>query len=333
MAVLAIPVLLMIGGAVSCALGYPHVMLILLGVLICAVGFYVRPRRPIVKGRFYTRDDLPELFTLLDQVAERLGGEPVTKVQFDANFNATSIECVGDRVIGIGFALWQILSPEERVALIAHEVSHQVNGDQARTGVLQMGLHSVESWHSLCSSSRIIDHEGYYLREEEAEDIIGRGILWVFATMFEQLWVVLTRLSFLDSQRAEYFADGVAARAAGREAAVQLLGKLGYMPLLERGFLEMAPNMIPSGTAYFDQLCHYAIDPSQAVRETLRDKMRDERHSVDNTHPPTLDRIGFLEDMGDEATDPIEYSSAIDAELAPFIEVEGRRQLERLEVQ
>lgn len=330
---LFVPFLLMIGGAVLCVVGFPHIMLIFFGAMIFAVGVYVRPRRPKVEGRYFTRDDLPKLFALTDQVAERLGGQPITKVQLGGDFNAHSIECEGDRVLGIGFALWQILTPDERIAIIAHEISHQVNGDQARTGVLHMGLHSVECWHSLFSSSQAVDDDLYYMREPEAEDIFGRGVMWVFATMFEQFWVLLTRLSFLDSQRAEYFADAIATRASGRDAMARALLKTGYMPLLRKGFLEMAPSMVSNGTAYFEQLCRHAISVAPKVREEMAAKISAEEHCVDSSHPPTFERIQFLGALDEADVVPIEYSSEIDDELAPFIEAEGRRMLQRLEIQ
>ncbi|WP_298260591.1 M48 family metallopeptidase [uncultured Litoreibacter sp.] len=330
---LIVPFVLMIGGVVLCVLGFPNPLLLFFGGLIVAVGFYVRPRRPTIEGQFFTRDDLPELFSLTDQIAERLGGQPITKVQFGAEFNAHSVERVGERVLGIGFALWQILSAEERVALIAHEISHQVNGDQARTGILQAGLHSVAEWHALCGSSRLVDQEGYYLRESEAEDIFGRGIMWIFAAAFSQLWVLLTRLSFLDSQRAEYFADAIATRAAGREAVIGTLRKLSYMPLLHEGYLEMAPSLLPHGTAYFDQLCRHAMTPSEQVRAELGVQMAEEAHCVDMSHPPTVERINFLENLTDPQGTPIPYRAGIDAELKPIIEMEGVKMLQMLEVQ
>ncbi|MEP3346568.1 MAG: M48 family metalloprotease [Litoreibacter sp.] len=331
--ILVIPYALMLGGLALCALNFPNLITLVLGGTVSAVGFYVRPRRHRLEGEVFTRSDLPELFALTDEISQRLGGKPVTKVQIFSDFNAFSTELQGDRVLGIGLGLWLILSPEERVALIAHEVSHQVNGDQARTGLLSMGLYSVERWYSLFEDSAIVDHEGYYLREQGIEDAIGGGLAAVVAMLVEQLWLVLKRFSFLDSQRAEYLADGIATKAAGIEAVQKLLRKLGYERLLRRAFLEMAPNLVPNGTAFFDQLCGKANSATVEVRAGLEARMAEEVHCVDMSHPPTVERIGFLAKLTKTQDAPISYREKIDAELAPFIEAEGVKMLQMLEVQ
>lgn len=331
--IVALPFVLMAAGIAIMAADFPNLLYIVLGAMSLGMGIYVRPRRWRLEGAFKGREDMPEMFALCDEITQRLGGKPITKVQLKSELNAYSIDAAGERVLGMGVALWLVLSPQERVAVIAHEVSHQVNGDQARRGVLHTGLQSLERWYFLFGNSHVVDHEGYYIREHGIEDAIGGGIMAVIATGIEWVWLLLSRLSFLDSQRAEYLADGIAARAGGIKAGQSTLRKLCYAPLLEKAAREMAPARIPSGTAYFEQLCRQLIEAAPKQRAALEASCKAEGHCVDVSHPPTFERISFLEQLSKPPEAPVAYRDGLDAEMAPYIEEIGAEMLLCLEVQ
>jgi Zn-dependent protease with chaperone function len=82
----------------------------------------VRPRLPWRIPRQspgIDREKAPNLYDLLDRCAAELGCATPSRVLIDSDFNAASL----------GMPLWTALSGPERIALLGHELGHQVNGD------------------------------------------------------------------------------------------------------------------------------------------------------------------------------------------------------------
>ncbi|MEV0381997.1 hypothetical protein [Nonomuraea sp. NPDC050643] len=53
------------------------------------------------------------------------------------------------RVVEIGYPLWLILTPQERVALLAHEMAHSSNGDGRHGLVVSSAMHSLGVLHDV----------------------------------------------------------------------------------------------------------------------------------------------------------------------------------------
>ncbi|MDG1470496.1 MAG: M48 family metallopeptidase [Ascidiaceihabitans sp.] len=113
----------------------------ILAAMLMGLAWVLVPRRPRNTEPTYGRDDLPELFELLDQVCGNLDAPQIDGVHFMTDMNAYLFEyrpLFGKmrNILGIGLAYWYTLDPAERLALIAHEVGHMVNRDPGRSLVI-----------------------------------------------------------------------------------------------------------------------------------------------------------------------------------------------------
>ena len=133
---------------------------------------------------------------------------------YDLNAFTTTVGLRRERVLCLGLPLWATLDPQERVALLVHELGHFVNGDVRRGPLTQIAETTL---------GRVAD----LLAPDEAGDggifeLLARAIGWVLSRIVFALHLLLVWTSQRDSQRAEYLADELGARAAGTAAAVSL---------------------------------------------------------------------------------------------------------------
>lgn len=328
------PYLIMAGGLFWISVGFPNLATLIFGSIFVAVGLYAMPRRPKLEDGWFDRAQLPELFALTDLVAERLGAQPLTRIYLPEDYIAYYTELRGERVMGFGLALWSIATPQERISIIAHELAHQVNGDQTRTGVLAKALETLGRWYDLVEDTTLIDHEGYLLRERGAEDFIAGGIMGIARGLIELIWLALMRLYYADSQRAEYLADALSTRAGGVKPMQSMLAKLALTSLIHAEVRDMVPSYVENGKAFYARIAAAANDADDAKRSKLFDEMVEEGHSVDMSHPPTFQRISFLADIPEPEQEAVTYpGAALDEEMSPHIERSGRKVLSDLEVQ
>ncbi|MGW0436393.1 M48 family metallopeptidase [Micromonospora sp. NPDC003197] len=138
--------LLLVAGVVALAVGggwlvtyrFPSLATVF-GVAALGLAIALRPRLgkldPLLD--VLPRDQAPALHQLIDEVATAVGAPRPDVVAVDNTFNAyaTSVGLRRRRVLCLGLPLWGSLGPQERVALLGHELGHFVNGD-IRRGLL-----------------------------------------------------------------------------------------------------------------------------------------------------------------------------------------------------
>lgn len=211
----------LIGGGIWFGYTFPGVGYFIAVVLI-ALGVGIRPRlgserEALRHTNRLTEADTPELFALIRRTAEVIGAPMPDAVAVAPMFNAYSA-VVGlrrRRVLIIGLPLWQSLRPQERVALLGHELGHFVNGDSTRGLLTQPALTAI---------GRLAD----MLRPNAAW--INGGIAAVvfgppMALLCYLMWLVhlgVNAVGARESKRAEYYADDLAAQAAGTSAAASM---------------------------------------------------------------------------------------------------------------
>ena len=101
----------------------------ILGVILLAATFILRPRLGSVRrlrksGQVLDRTDAPALYGVADRVAAHLGCPPSYLILANGQFNA-SYARIGLRrrsVLTLGLPLWEILTPQERIALLGSEI-------------------------------------------------------------------------------------------------------------------------------------------------------------------------------------------------------------------
>ena len=133
-------------------------------------------------------------------------------------------------------------------------------------------------------------------------------------------WVLLLEVHFVlrDTQRAEYFADILAADVAGSNAVIALQERL----LMHSNFRSVIQRAALGRSEDHAGLLDRALEHLDAVPERERERRRKvarlETARLDDTHPPTGSRISLLERRGANAakvTLGTDDSSAIDREL------------------
>jgi heat shock protein HtpX len=200
-----------------------------LGVVLIGVAFLLRPRLGRLsdvtgQGIRVDLDRAPRLSAVVTRVAAAVGAPvpQVLVVGYELNAFTTTVGVRRTRVLYIGLPLWATLEPQERVALLGHELGHFVNGD-VRRGPL---VHVAET--TLERVAGLFDSEGTTGRGfvEYVAALITRAFGRLVSATARALQLVLVWTSQRDSQRAEYLADEMAARAGGTDAAVALANYL-----------------------------------------------------------------------------------------------------------
>jgi Zn-dependent protease with chaperone function len=219
------------------------------------------------------------------------------------------------RTLALGAPLLAVLGPPERVAVVAHEIGHDRNGD-ARRGLLVGG--AVDALAALYDAlaphpdARRIDHDVL-----DAAAPLARAFQRLVALPVLGLLTLEAQLLFRDTRRAEYLADDRAAEVAGTAAVVALHERA----LLWSTYKLAVQHALhaPNGGALFDRVraAFAAVPPREHARR--RAVARLEATRLNDTHPPTGLRIALLE--GRPARPPAivldpARNARLDAELA-----------------
>lgn len=328
--VYAVAIAFAVAGLALLVLGFPNPVAIGVGVVLVAIAVLMRPRFGKAPDEgLISREEAPRLHELADEIASALETEPVDLVQIAPAFNAQwgVYGLRRTRVLGVGLALLAVLEPQERVALIAHELAHAKNGDSTRGFFMGSALGSLEELYVLLAPNE-------FLYEVENPDLgpierIANWILWLISRPLLGLLLLQLHLLLRDSQRAEYLADALAARVAGGEATIALQEKLLLASTVDAAVQHAARPGENGETDLFEELVTATISIPERERERRRRVARLEQARLSDTHPPTAKRIALIEGRPpasllvalDEGR-----SAAIDAELA------GRRRAAQREL-
>jgi Zn-dependent protease with chaperone function len=319
------------GGVAALLAGGINPVTILIAALGFGLGWLLRPRLHRLDRTWAVQpEQAPELHALAADIAAALGRRPPDVLAVTPEFNAHWVVAglLRRRMLALGAPLLAVLRAPERVALIAHEIGHDRNGD-ARRGVLVGGavdalaaLHDAMVPHP---STHRIDHDVL-----DAAAPLARAVQRIAALPVLGLLTLEAQLLFRDSRRAEYFADGLAAEVAGTSAVVALHERLLLWSTYKLA-VQHAVHERNDG-ALFDRL--RAAFGAVPAREHARRRAvaRLETTRLNDTHPPTGMRIALLE--GRPQLDPaIVLDSArnerIDRELAALEPVIAASVLDR----
>jgi hypothetical protein len=311
-----------------------------LGVLAVLSAIAVRPRfgamlrGPKKKGGWIRAQDAPLFFALLGKCAAALKAPVPDQVRFDTRFNAATARFgLKQRTyLLLGVPFWQVIDGQQRIAVLGHELGHQVNGDTTH------GLWAAGARRSLAEWMRLLDpRETGFERQSRRRTAYRRrgngaaGLASVLAPIVMILLLgpfflvcygclrLLTRLDLSSGQRAEYLADELGARLGSTKAAVGAWDRLALSESV-RHFLVNARRMA-DGRPLWPALRDYldSIPEHEKRRRVKADELRGTR--VDATHPATYLRRRLLLERP-ERTALIEASeqewAAIDAELKPW---------------
>lgn len=205
---------------------FPNIVTVLPGVGLIGLAVLLRPRLGRFTGDYnaVTRAEAPTLFALVERVAAHLGAPVPSIITVSAEFNAAAAVYGLRRrtVLQLGMPLWGVLGPQQRVALLGHELGHFVNGDPTRRLLTQ------PAFRTLGALASVFAPEGMRGRTmtERLGLLVFRPLFWLLSRAALAGQLGLLWIGMREHQRAEYAADAVSVRAAGTEAAVALLDDL-----------------------------------------------------------------------------------------------------------
>ncbi|MEO6086490.1 MAG: M48 family metallopeptidase [Umezawaea sp.] len=293
----------------------------LIGVAMVVMAVVIRPRigRAYPRKRALRREQAPTLFALVDRVAEAVGTTAPPVIGIVTDFNAATGTGGLRRTpfLLIGSPLLAILAPQQRVALLVHELGHQVNGDPARSLLVQPALSAFRSLVNATGGLRtlrgvVFDDDRFAalpLPIELAKWLVNRIVL--------AMYLVLRALGDRDGQRSEYLADAVAVDVAGSVAAAALLDRTVLMPQIAGLLVHHAETKSSRQWAAMAESMHESkLDDLPRLRQlTLR------RTDLWDSHPPEGLRARMVEAWPQQDPQVVlsdADSALIDAELAEW---------------
>lgn len=255
------------------------------GAFLAAVAWVTRPRLLWAPDPDSIRVDgsAPELVALVREVCELAGTRPPAQVRVDDAFNAyVGPIGIGQRQLVLGATLWAALGPQERVALLGHEIGHLAHGDLLSGQFVGGAYDTLRGWISL-------------LRPDTWETVL------IHAAMAPPRWLLrgylhlLVRVNATSSRSQELYADLFGAVAAGTDAAASL-----HEVTLLAESLDVVANRAAMdrdrphiGVSIADRVASY----DAAQRAGNRRAAAEDERRTDASHPPTVDRLRLVESV------------------------------------
>jgi len=310
-----------------------------LGVLCLALAYALRP----TFGRFEKGPGLmdpaacPETVALVREVAGAVHSPLPTRLEVSTAVNAfAGVAGLRGRVVSLGAPLWVALSGPERVALLGHELGHLAHGDALQGRYVWGAYQTLQHWEEMLSPAsaryRFRPMDQLITTESAAGLSAGNSLLAELTSVL--LWPVRAtvvgyrRLVELvaapSSRRQEHYADLASARAAGTAAAAAMLEVLLADAAIDTAANRAAITRADLADAITERMA--AFDAGQ--RRTLRHGSGAEASRIDDSHPPTLQRLRLVESA--ERVEPAVVVSparwaAIDAELSATVSNQLKR--------
>ena len=301
----------------------------IVGIVLLVVAVVGHPRLAPRPSGVLARESAPELYRLVDELSSRVQAPRVTSIAVNGDWNAASLR-YGLRqrhALVLGLPLWRSLAADERVALVTHEIAHGVNGDTSRITPVAVAQGTLLYWAYVLEPDQLFPTESFGVAALLALPI-NLVLLGLSAAMI-LLAMVLAVLTRHDGQRAEYYADALAASVAGSDATVRVLDRLLDAGAWDRAVSTTAIARRPFGL--WAELDRQRERTPASELERLRRAARRRGTRLGDGHPPLPLRIELLRSRPTvEPTFAIDdvRMAAIDAELEPLAEPLARATLE-----
>ncbi|MDX6261590.1 MAG: hypothetical protein QOH84_3278 [Kribbellaceae bacterium] len=290
--ILLLPLAGLIGGIYALISYRPIWVGILVSLIPFGVTLLLRPRanRLDPDAHVVRRDEAPLLFGLLDKLATTIGTRRVGLIVLTPYPNI-AFGRVGWRftpVISIGLSLWAGLRPQERVAVLAHELGHGKNGDALHGWVVGSALAALEEIQLTVSEQPLDDYRDdviAYHGDGRSASLFNRILEMTVGLAARGVHWLLTLVDLRAGQREEYLADRRAAEIAGSEATAWALERL---PLGETSYRALERALRFGSEVEPLEAATRAVReiPAREVERRIRvSRLRETRS--DTSHPPT----------------------------------------------
>jgi Zn-dependent protease with chaperone function len=219
-------------GIILLVTNWPNIFVMIVTAVCFLLAGFLRPQFPKLPPKILPRSEFTSLYRLVDNIAKSLNAHSVYGIVIDDNFNASYLRATWRRkpILTIGLPLWVILNSQEKIALIGHELGHDINGDATRSFFIGSAIGALGNWFEILNPKYIWEQQAGLLAIGLAPINLGfRGIAYL-------AWLAALGLSILlwrDSQRAEFLADYLAAKTSSPKAVLGLINKLHYKTTFE----------------------------------------------------------------------------------------------------
>jgi Zn-dependent protease with chaperone function len=297
--------------------GQASLLMVFVALMLLGLGGLGLPQPSKLEEPILPQQEYPKLYALLERVARAVGERRLPTLGVNTAFNAYFGRFGWRQTphIGLGLPLWTVLSAQERVALLAHELGHSVNGDHTRGFFCGAAAQTLYRWWSV--SNPKTSFEVAY-QQNPLVAFLSLPLMPIFYLVQALIFALMFALNwagFYNSRRAEYQADAISAQVAGKHAAIGLEWKMLLSPTMQEATQRTVLERREDFFAVFVQV-------RQGVPERELERLRRVSALVgtrlDHTHPQNADRQRFLHALS--LKEPLVVLSeaenaAIDAEL------------------
>lgn len=263
-------------------------------LLLCLAS---RPRLVPPPSYIVARSDYPALYAITDRIAAAMHTPPPHGIAVSADFSANYRQAGwrGRPYVELGAPLMAVLDDDERVAIIAHELSHGANRDPLRGRVLHGALQALLTW-SAAIRPLSIGTLGKGMAFGPLISLLAIPVELAMLAASELLFLVARGFMLLvlrQSQRAEYLADRLAASVAGSDAMQRALEKTYLADVVDAAVRTHALTTPDEPLGGKMATAIAGVTPSRIA--ALRAESRASLWQVDTTHPPTALRVELLQ--------------------------------------
>lgn len=127
---------------------WTHFLIPVMGVVLVLLSWATRPRPVKPPPNLVPEHDYPVIHELCRRIANTLGAPPLTAIALSSDFGA-NYRAAGWRMqnfLELGSPLLAVLNREERIAVLAHELSHGANDDPLRGRYLFGAVSMLSTW-------------------------------------------------------------------------------------------------------------------------------------------------------------------------------------------
>jgi len=266
----------------------------------------------------------PALTALVGEVSTLLGTPAPQEIRLCADLNAfVAPRRLRGRQLVLGAPLWTALGPQERMALLGHELGHLAHGDLLNLRYVGSAYRTLHRWEGLLDPTRseVFAH---------STPILARVLMVPPRLLVVGYGRLLDAVNSAASRRQELYADLASVVVAGTEGTVGCLEVtlMGEAVDVVANRAAVDPTRPDLGEAIATRMAGY--DAEQ--RANARRRGESDRRSIDASHPPTVERLRLVESVEPSAAGivlDLDRSRLIDKELAPYLQRKFKQMGER----
>ena len=330
--ILALPVGFFALGVWMVFFNSEHMFMILGGLFAFLVAWVIHPRMVETENRTIWPDEMPELFRMINAIADAQGVTPPDGFEVNKYFYAytrTHGRFFRRSIIGVGMPNWWVRTDAERMAVLAQQIAHFGNGDPQQDRIIGLAFETVLRWED------VLTPQPDPVFSRSLGDMIFEVIQFFLRLPVSLLADLLLYLEFGTNQRATYIADAMAATVVGSDAVKSSLRKNAVEQVAWDAVTALYPYSFDQNARIFNTMAQGVAAMPADQRAAAEAALMTRPPQVNVSTPPDGYRCAFLDALGDvppRLTPDMFDFDKIARELQPEADRQGRMLMQRFEV-